>query len=39
MRRLTEAIPVVILVGNHDLPNTIGKAHAVEIFDLPVCQA
>jgi DNA repair protein SbcD/Mre11 len=34
VRRLTEAtIPVVILVGNHDLPNTIGKAHAVEIFD------
>jgi exonuclease SbcD len=34
VRRLTEArVPVVILVGNHDLPNTIGKAHAVEIFD------
>ena len=34
VRRLTEAkIPVVILVGNHDLPNTLGKAHAVEIFD------
>jgi DNA repair protein SbcD/Mre11 len=33
VRRLTEVhIPVVILVGNHDLPNTFGKAHAVEIF-------
>jgi DNA repair protein SbcD/Mre11 len=33
VRRLTEAnVPVVILVGNHDLPNTLGKAHAVEIF-------
>jgi exonuclease SbcD len=26
-------VPVVILIGNHDLPNTLGKAHAVEIFD------
>jgi exonuclease SbcD len=34
VRRLVEAdVPVVILVGNHDLPNTLGKAHAVEIFD------
>jgi len=33
VRRLTDAsVPVVILVGNHDLPNTVGKAHAVEIF-------
>lgn len=33
VKRFTEAqIPVVILAGNHDLPNTIGKAHAVEIF-------
>ncbi|MGE3540585.1 MAG: exonuclease SbcCD subunit D [Candidatus Tectimicrobiota bacterium] len=33
VKRLTDAhIPVVILVGNHDLPNTLGKAHAVEIF-------
>jgi len=33
VRKLTDAgVPVVILVGNHDLPNTIGKAHAVEIF-------
>ena len=34
VRRLAEAgVPVVILVGNHDQPNTLGKAHAVEIFD------
>lgn len=34
VRRLVEAhVPVVILVGNHDVPNTIGKAHAVEVFD------
>jgi exonuclease SbcD len=34
IRRLVDAaIPVVILIGNHDLPNTLGKAHAVEIFD------
>lgn len=34
IQRLTTArIPVVILVGNHDQPNTLGKAHAVEIFD------
>ena len=34
VRRLAEAnVPVVILVGNHDQPNTFGKAHAVEIFD------
>jgi exonuclease SbcD len=26
-------VPVVILVGNHDIPNTVGKAHAVEIFE------
>ena len=33
VRRLTDAgVPVVILVGNHDIPNTVGKAHAVEIF-------
>jgi exonuclease SbcD len=34
VRRLVDAgVPVVILVGNHDLPNALGKAHAVEIFD------
>ncbi len=40
VRRLVDAhVPVVILIGNHDLPNTLGKAHAVEIFDtLPLDQ-
>jgi DNA repair protein SbcD/Mre11 len=34
VRRLVDRhVPVVILIGNHDLPNTLGKAHAVEIFD------
>jgi exonuclease SbcD len=33
MRRLSEAaIPTVILVGNHDVPNTRGRAHSVEVF-------
>ncbi len=26
-------IPVFLLIGNHDLPNAIGRATAVEIFD------
>ncbi|HEY65767.1 MAG TPA: exonuclease SbcCD subunit D [Caldilineae bacterium] len=26
-------IPVFLLVGNHDLPNAVGHAHAIEIFD------
>ena len=26
-------IPVFLLVGNHDLPNAVGRATAVEIFD------
>ncbi len=34
LRRLSEnEIPVFLLVGNHDLPNAIGRANAVEIFD------
>lgn len=34
LRRLSESgIPVFLLVGNHDLPNAIGRANAVEIFD------
>jgi len=34
LRRLSESgIPVFLLVGNHDLPNAIGRATAVEIFD------
>lgn len=32
--RLTSAnIPVVLLVGNHDQPQALGKANAVDIFD------
>lgn len=35
LRRLTKAgIPVVMLVGNHDIPNTRGRAHALEIYDV-----
>lgn len=34
LRLLSEnGIPVFLLVGNHDLPNAIGRANAVEIFD------
>jgi exonuclease SbcD len=29
----TSGIPIFILVGNHDLPNAVGKATATEIFD------
>lgn len=33
VRRLTSAgIPVFLLVGNHDLPNAISRANALEIF-------
>lgn len=35
IKRLTEAgVPVVMLVGNHDIPNTRGRAHALEIYGL-----
>jgi DNA repair protein SbcD/Mre11 len=34
LHRLSEAgIPVFLLVGNHDLPNAVGKATAIDIFD------
>ncbi len=34
LKRLSESgIIVFLLVGNHDLPNAIGRANAVEIFD------
>ena len=34
LRRLSEnGTPVFLLVGNHDLPNAVGRATAVEIFD------
>jgi exonuclease SbcD len=33
IRRLSEAgIPVVMLTGNHDVPNVRGRAHAMEIW-------
>ena len=33
IRRLTDAgVPVVLLVGNHDMPAIRGRAHAVEIY-------
>jgi exonuclease SbcD len=34
IRRLSEGkIPLVLLTGNHDLPNALGRATAIEIFD------
>lgn len=33
LRRLTErGVPVLLLAGNHDIPNTRGRANAIEIF-------
>jgi exonuclease SbcD len=32
-RLASASIPVFLLVGNHDLPNAIGRATATEIFD------
>ncbi|MFC2042322.1 exonuclease SbcCD subunit D [Chloroflexota bacterium] len=32
-RLSTSNIPIFILVGNHDLPNAIGRATSIEIFD------
>lgn len=35
LKRLTDAgVPVAMLVGNHDIPNTRGRAHALEIYGL-----
>ncbi len=35
LKRLTDAgVPVAMLVGNHDIPNTRGKANALEIYGL-----
>ncbi|MDX1931464.1 MAG: exonuclease SbcCD subunit D [Capsulimonadales bacterium] len=35
LKRLTDAgVPVALLVGNHDIPNTRGRAHALEIYGL-----
>jgi len=34
IKRLSESgIPVFLLIGNHDLPNAVGRATATEIFD------
>lgn len=32
-RLATAGIPIVLVTGNHDLPNAIGRATATEIFD------
>jgi len=32
IRRLSEHLPVFLLVGNHDVPNSIGRAHSMEIY-------
>ncbi len=32
-RLATAGIPVFLLIGNHDMPNAIGRATATEIFD------
>jgi exonuclease SbcD len=32
-RLASSGIPVFLLVGNHDMPNAVGKATATEIFD------
>lgn len=32
IRRLAAHMPVFLLVGNHDLPNAVGRAHAMEIY-------
>lgn len=35
LKRLTDTgVPVAMLVGNHDIPNTRGRAHALEIYGL-----
>lgn len=34
IRRLSQAkVPTFLLVGNHDLPNALNRAHSIEIFD------
>ena len=32
-RLATSGVPVFLLIGNHDLPNAIGRATTTEIFD------
>jgi exonuclease SbcD len=33
IRRLTDAMPTLLLVGNHDMPGMAGKASSVDIFE------
>src|SRR5512145_1174039 len=34
IRRIREAgLPVFVLIGNHDMSPTMGRAHSIEIFD------
>lgn len=34
IRRLSQAgLPTVLVAGNHDVPNAVGRAHTMEIFD------
>ena len=34
IRRLSQAgLPTVLVAGNHDTPNAVGRAHTMEIFD------
>jgi exonuclease SbcD len=33
VRDMSEMCPVVLLVGNHDLPTTLARASAIEIYD------
>jgi exonuclease SbcD len=37
-RLSTSGIPIFLLIGNHDLPNAIGKATSTEIFDTLVVK-
>jgi exonuclease SbcD len=37
-RLSTNGIPIFLLIGNHDLPNAIGKATSTEIFDTLVVK-
>jgi len=37
-RLATAGIPVFLLIGNHDLPNAIGRATSTEIFDTLAVQ-
>jgi exonuclease SbcD len=37
-RLATSGIPIFLLIGNHDLPNAIGRATSTEIFDTLVVK-